>query len=119
MAAEPTPPREETRELQLREGRTLALASADGQELVEIRGPSGVLELRIRLTEQGPVLEIETVHLSLRAAESVDIDCKDFNVSADRVGLRSEGEMTLSGKADVRVDADGEVHVQGEMIYLN
>jgi hypothetical protein len=119
VAAEPSGPREGSRELQLRQGRTLALDSADGDQLIEIRGPSGGLELRIRLTAEGPVLEIETVHLSLRAAESVDIDCKDFNLSADRIGLKSEGEMTLSGKADVRVDADGEVHVQGEMIYLN
>ena len=110
----------EARALHLRQGRTLTLTSVGNDELVEIRGSSGLLELRIRMTEEGSVLEMESVRLSLRAAESIDIDCKEFSVSAERsVGLSSQGEITVQGKADVRVDADGEVHVTGEMIYLN
>jgi autotransporter translocation and assembly factor TamB len=106
--------------IELRQGRTLTIDSAGDDGLVEIRGPSGALELRIRTTEQGPVLELETLRLSLRAAESIDIDCDEFNVSAARsVGLSSNGEISLSGNADVRVDANGDVHVTGEMIYLN
>jgi hypothetical protein len=107
-------------ELQLRQGRTLTLDSAGDDGLVEIRGPSGTLELRIRLTDAGPVLEVETLRLSLRAAESIDIEAKELNVSTERsLGLSSGGDIKLSGKADVRVDAEGEVHVTGEMIYLN
>jgi hypothetical protein len=114
VAADPA----ESRELQLRQGRTLAVGPDDG--VVEIRGPAGTLELRIRLTDQGPVLEMETLRLSLRAAESIDIEAKELNVKTQKsLGLSSEGEIKLSGKADVRVDADGEVHVTGEMIYLN
>lgn len=110
----------EARALHLRQGRTLTLTSVGKDELVEIRGSSGVLELRIRVTDEGAVLEMESVRLSLRAAESVDVDCKEFNVSAERsIGLSAQGEIRVSGKADVRVDADGEVHVTGETIYLN
>jgi hypothetical protein len=103
--------------LELREGRTLSVVEGD---LVEIRAASGQLELRIRMTDDGPVLEMESVRLMLKAAESVDVDCQDFNVNAERsVGIASQGEITLSGKADVLVDAQGEVHVTGEMIHLN
>lgn len=110
----------ESRELELREGRKLTVAPEGDDGLVEIRGPSGNLELRIRLTDQGPVLEVETLRLSLRAAESIDIEAKELNVKTERsLALSSEGEINVSGKADVRVDADGEVHVTGEMIYLN
>lgn len=110
----------EARELQLQQGRTLTLAPEDSDEVVEIRSSSGLLELRIRVTEEGPVLEMESIRLSLRASESVDVDCKDFNVNAKRsVGLSSEGEIRVSGKADVLVGADGEIHVKGEKIYLN
>ena len=110
----------ETRELELHQGRTLTLASSGDDDLVEIRDASGQLQLRVRMTPEGPVLEVETVRLSLRAAEAVDIETKEFNVNAERsLAFSSEGEITLSGKADVRVDADGEVHVTGEMIYLN
>jgi hypothetical protein len=110
----------EKRELELHRGRTLTLASSGDDDLVEIRDSSGQLQLRVRMTPEGPVLEVETVRLSLRASEAVDIETKEFNVNAERsLGFSSQGEITLSGKADVRVDADGEVHVQGEMIYLN
>ena len=108
------------RVLRLREGRTLTLVPTETDELVEVRSGDGTLELRLRMTDDGPVLEMESVRLVLRAAESVDIETKDFTVAAERsVDLSSQGEITVSGKADVRVDADGEVHVTGEMIYLN
>jgi hypothetical protein len=116
MAADPA----ESHELELRPGRTLTVASAGDDGVVEIHGPSGELELRIRMTDKGPVLELETLRLSLRAAESIDIEAKELNVSTERsLGLSSQGEIRLTGKADVRVDADGEVHVTGDMIYLN
>jgi uncharacterized protein (AIM24 family) len=97
--------------LTLRNGRTLALLPAGDDELVEVRAESGTLELRIRMTDDGPVLEMESVRLKLRAAESVDVEAGAFNVDA--------GEITVSGRADVRVDAQGDVHVTGETIHLN
>lgn len=104
----------------MRQGRTLALVPVGDDELVEVRAASGTLELRIRMTDEGPVLEMESVRLKLRAAESVDVEAKEFNVDAERsVGLSSQGEITVSGKADVRVDAEGDVHVTGETIHLN
>ena len=79
-----------------------------------------MLELRIKMTEQGPVLQMESVRLQLKATESVDIETKQFNVRAEEsVSVESKGDLKLSGEADVRVDANGEVHVKGKMIYLN
>lgn len=103
--------------LELPEGRTLEVTEGD---LVEVRAASGQLELRIRLTEDGPVLELESVRLKLTAAESVDVECEDFNVTArSSVGIAAQSAISVSGKADVRVDAEGEVHVTGEIIHLN
>jgi len=102
----------EDRTLRLRDGRTLAVVPAGKDDLLEVRSGDGTLELRLRMTDEGPVLEMESVRLKLRAAESVDVETKDFNVTA-------EGEITLSGKADVHVDASGDVRVTGEKIYLN
>ncbi|MEZ4368578.1 MAG: hypothetical protein R2939_20205 [Kofleriaceae bacterium] len=66
----------------LADGRQLAIVRDGGRQAVEFRAPSGQLELRVRLTEDGPVLSLETVRLEVRAAESVDIQCKDFQVTA-------------------------------------
>jgi hypothetical protein len=97
--------------LDLQHGRTLVVEPAGDDDLVEIRAASGTVEVRLRLTDAGPVLELESVRLSLRAAQAVDVDAPEFNVNAD--------EITLAGTADVRIDADGEVVVTGETIRLN
>jgi hypothetical protein len=88
----------------LQHGRVLTVQPAGDGELVEIRSVSGALELRIQLTEDGPVLQLEGARISLKAAESVDVECKTFHVSAD---------------ADVRIEAKGDVYVQGELVHLN
>jgi phage baseplate assembly protein gpV len=97
--------------LDLQRGRTLVLEPAGDEDLIEVRAPSGTVEIRLRITDDGPVLELESVRLALRAARSVDVETSEFTVRAD--------EISLAGKADVRIDADGEVVVTGEMIRLN
>ena len=85
-----------------------------------MRAASGLLDLRVRMTPQGAVLQMESVRISLKAVEAVDVECKSFAVNAtESLDLRSGGGMHVSGDADVRVDACGEVHVKGKMIYLN
>ena len=99
----PEPIREDARELDLRGGRTLAVIPGGPDDLVEIHGAGG-LELRIRLTDAGPVLEMESVRLSLRSADAVEIDTRDFTVNAT---------------GEVGIAAEGDVRVTGEIIHLN
>lgn len=106
--------------LELQNARVLTVTPEEGADLVEVRGSEGQVELRIRLTPEGPVLQMESVRLQLKASESVDVECKNFQVRAsESVDMHSEGGMRLSGEADVRVDANGDVVVKGEKIYLN
>ncbi|HEY0481484.1 MAG TPA: hypothetical protein VGD37_28405 [Kofleriaceae bacterium] len=100
------------REIYLREGRTLTVEHAGSDELVEIRSSSGQVELRIKLTEEGPVLQMESVRLQLKASESVEIESK-------RVEVRATETMTLASDNEIKVEADGVVRVNGKMIYLN
>lgn len=106
--------------LDLQNERTLTVTPSEEGELVEIRSSGGQVELRIKLTPDGPVLQMESIRLSLRAAETVDVNCKNFEVRASEgVDVHSDGGMQLSGQADVKIDSAGNVIVKGEMIYLN
>lgn len=69
-----------------------------------MHAPDGRLEVRIRLTADGPVLEMESVRLSLRASEGIEVETTDLRVSA-------AGEIELG--------AGGDVRVTGETIHLN
>jgi len=100
------------REVYLREGRTLSVEDAGTDELVEIRSSSGQVELRIRLTEEGPVLQMESVRLQLKASEAIEIASK-------RVEIKATEALQLTSDNEVKVDAEGEVRVNGKMIYLN
>lgn len=97
-------PEAEEREVYLRGGRKLVVSEAGTEQLVEIRSASGMVELRVRLTEQGPVLQMEAVRLELKASEAVEIE-------SPRVAITTE--------QDVDVTAGGEVRVVGKKIHLN
>ena len=106
--------------LDLQNERTLTVTPSEDGDLVEIHASGGQVELRIRLTPEGPVLQMESIRLSLKSAENVDVNCKNFEVRAtEGVDLHSDAGMQLSGKADVKIDSAGNVIVKGEMIYLN
>jgi hypothetical protein len=100
------------REVYLREGRTLTVESAGSDELVEVRSSSGQVELRIRLTEEGPVLQMESARLALKATEAVEIQ-------SPRIEIKATETLQLSSDNEIKVDAEGEVRVNGKMIYLN
>jgi len=109
----------EPRQVYLRDGRTLTVAESGGDELVEIRSSSGMVELRIKLTEQGPVLQMEAVRLQLKASEAVEIESKRVEIKATEGMAIATAELEVTSEADVKVDAKGEVRINGKMIFLN
>ena len=100
------------REIYLREGRTLTIESAGNDELVEVRSSSGQVELRIRLTEEGPVLQMESARLQLKASEAVEIQSR-------RIEIKATETVQIASENEIKVDGEGEVRVNGKMIYLN
>jgi phage gp45-like len=110
----------DAREVALQHGRRLTAAAVGADDVIEICGQGGAVELRIRLTPEGPVLQLEGVRLSLKAAEAIDVECATFNVRArDAVDLRSEGAVRVHADTGVEVDATGDVRVSGKLIHLN
>lgn len=110
----------EAREVFLRDGKKLVVSDEGADQLVEVRSSSGMVEVRIRLTEQGPVLQMESVRLELKASEAVAIESQRVEIKGtERVEVASEGEVQVTGEQDVKVDSSGDVRVVGKMIYLN
>ena len=98
----------DTREVYLRDGKTLTVEPHAEGEILEIRSSSGQVEL----TAQGPVLQMESARLELKATESVEIESK-------HVAIKATEKLTLESEDEVSIDADGAVRVNGKMIYLN
>ena len=107
------------REVYLRDGRKLVLRETHGDQLVEIRNESGMLELRILLTEQGPVLQMESVRLSLKATEAVEIESKRVEIKASEKLELKGGDVEVKGYEDQAANVKGDVVVIGTLIHLN
>ena len=110
---------EEAREVYLKDGRKLTLSEQGGDQLVEIRNESGLVEVRIKLTEEGPVLQMEAVRMQLKASENVSIESQAVEIrGAERVEVTG-GKIDVEGEEDVTVESKAEVRVRGKMIWLN
>ena len=110
---------EETRDVYLKDGRKLTLSEQGGDQLVEIRNESGLVEVRIKLTEEGPVLQMEAVRMQLKASEQVTIESQAVEIrGAEHVEV-SGGKVDVTAEEDVNVESKAEVRVRGKMIWLN
>jgi hypothetical protein len=100
-------------------GRTLTITPESTGDVVELRNPSGMLELRFRLTEEGPVLQVEGVRVAIKAAEAVSVECKTFEVKADDVKLHSAGGLEVTSEKEMKITSTDDVRVLGKIIHLN
>lgn len=101
----------ESRELYLSEGRTLRVSREGADELVEIRSSAGLVEVRIKLTEAGPVLAMEAVKLQLKA-DAVEVESRTFQVT-------TEESIKLETKGELDVVSEEEMRIRGKKIWLN
>ncbi len=108
------------REVYLRDGRKLVLSEQGGEQLVEIRNESGMLEVRIKLTEEGPVLQMESARLSLKATEAVQIESARVEIKGtEHVSVSSGGTLEVKSEEDASIESVGEIRINGKMIWLN
>ncbi len=109
----------EEREVSLRDGRRLTVKDAGIDQLVEIRSESGMLEVRIKLTSEGPVLQMESVRMELRASEAVQIAAPRVEIHGSEKLELAGGKVEVQGEEGVDVEAKGDVRVVGKTIHLN
>ena len=95
------------KELYMADGRKVVVKD----QLVEIRSESGQVEVRIQMTEQGPVLQMESVRMKIAASEALEIESPQIAITGGKIEVEGEEEVTVESKGDVRV--------VGKMIYLN
>ncbi len=79
---------------------------------IEVRTQDGTLELRITLTESGPVLSVSASRIELSATETVAIRCRNFEVeTTETARLRCAGAIEVKAAGDLRLD--------GDQVFLN
>ena len=99
-------------------GRSLAIRTGGAGEEIEIRSRAGDLEVRIALTDAGPVVSLRAARLDVDAAD-VAFRCRDFDVQASGVArIASAGELKLEA-TEIRAQTERDIHLNGAFIRLN
>lgn len=95
--------------LELGSGRSVEIDERGPSEQLTVRSAQGRLELRVRLTADGPVLDVEAVGLTLRSAGEVAVDCERFVVrTREDVAIEAGGSISARAAGDLDVDVAGE-----------
>lgn len=79
-------------------GRSVVLRVAGSAEELEIRSPSGEVEVHILLTEAGPVVRLHGARLELQATDTVSIRGRRLEVETDEVQIKTTGDIDLVGE---------------------
>ena len=114
------------------------------QEQLTISAPTGEVELAIRLTRQGPVLQFSGESIELSADNNITLKCNHFELCAEEgVDIKSGGDFNQIIKGDrcdktdgsfsniakkhaveaslgdIKLKANDDVYLDGERVYLN
>ena len=110
-------------------------AGHGGTDRLTLRSPTGEVQLRISVTEKGPVLRFRVADLDIETTGRLRLDCSSFELRADEASYVIEGDVTeriegdlevsanacsiQSRRGDVRVWANDDVRLNGERVRLN
>lgn len=105
-------------ERRLPSGRSLVLRTEATGEEIEIRSGRGEIEVKIVLTDGGPVVTLSSGRL-LFDSPDVTFSCQSFAVqAAQEVNLQSQGDMHIKAN-ELRAETAQNMHLNGAYICLN
>jgi len=117
------PGKKREQEVILSSGRSLQVRSKPSdapEDLLEIREEDGTLTIKLRLTSEGPVLEMEGIRLEMTGAKSIALRAETVEIAAEESAtISSRGEISLSSREEFKIDSKKDVRVTGEIIHLN
>jgi len=106
-------------ECALPSGRSVILLATSAGEELQVRSPTGAVEVRITFSDSGPVLQLSGARLELQALDTVAIQCRQLEINTEEsLQLKSAGNVQLSGQ-EMRVKTTGDMHLNGKVIRLN
>ena len=78
------------------------------------------MELRVTLTDEGPVLSLQGARLELVSPGSVAVRCKQFEVETEAgVSFRAGGDIEMHSEAEIRTRTAGSTWIDGDYVNLN
>ena len=97
----------------LKSGYSVESIESAEKNVVQIKAPDGRICLDIKITPQGPVVEINSVSLKVAAQGDLAFACRNLEISAEnRIALRSKGDLVQTAGGDIAVEAQGSIETE-------
>jgi hypothetical protein len=109
-------------------GRRVTVEVQGQEERLVVSDAGGNVELKVRLTDQGPVLVFETARLEFASRHDMSVRCRNLALEAEQgITLRSGEDLSLSGQAvslegrrgEVALQANDDLVINGERVLVN
>jgi hypothetical protein len=106
-------------EKSLPSGRSVVVRVDGGREELEVRSPQGDVEVRITLTDAGPVVSLRGARLELESPDAVAVNCRKFEVNTQEgTELKSAGAVQIAAN-EMNVNTTDDIRLRGKIIHLN
>jgi hypothetical protein len=101
-------------------GATLTVRSDALGDEIQLRSANGAMELRIRMTDEGPILSLRGVKLEIEATDSIAVSCREFAVNtAEAVRLNSGGDFEVRSAQDIRLKSAADTTLDADYVKIN
>ena len=109
-----------TIQMQLDSGRQILVHSHEKEEILEIVEPEGEVVMKVRLTDDGPVITVHGASLELKSSEILTLEAKKVIIKAkEEVVVESKGSLEIDSSKKMGLRSDEEIRIVGKMIHLN
>jgi uncharacterized protein (DUF2345 family) len=106
--------------MQLESGRQVMVHSSEKDELIEISESDGEIIMKVRMTDDGPVISVHGAHLELKSTETIALKAKKIKIKAEEEAVvESKGSLEIKSSKKIGIQSGDDIRVAGKMIYLN
>ncbi len=106
--------------MQLESGRQVMVHSSEKDELIEIAESDGEIIMKVRMTDDGPVISVSGAHLELKSTETIALEAKKIKIKAkEKVVVESKGGLEIDSSKKISIQSGDDIRVVGKKIYLN
>ncbi len=101
-------------------GKSIVVSADRDSETIEVRSGSGDMELRIALTDEGPVITLRGAKLNLESTDTVSVNCRrlELNTTED-LQINTGGSMGVQSDDEIRMKSAQQTFIDGDYVNLN
>ena len=105
--------------VQLDSGRRIHVQCDGQEEIIEIAESNGDILMKVRMTDEGPVISAQGARLELKSSETIALEAKKIRIQAQEEAIvESKGGLDLSASKKMDLHADDDIRIVGEIASI-